>query len=60
VPRADPAVPQEALRHAYAPGPADEFKVRCGPNYKKTGLKQPSLESFYEIAAFDFFKTERV
>jgi hypothetical protein len=30
-------------------GDGTEFQVRCGPNYKKHGKKEPSSRCFYEL-----------
>jgi len=46
--------------HSWGRAGADEFNVRTGPNYRKTGKKIPSQPSFYEIVAFDFVKADVV
>jgi hypothetical protein len=33
------------------------FSVRIGPNYPKNGNKAPSIESMYDLASVDVFKT---
>jgi len=33
------------------------FSVRIGPNYPKNGNKAPSIESLYDLASVDVFKT---
>jgi len=39
----------QKVPHSYRPGDATIFKVRHGPNYKKTGLKSPSKKSLFEL-----------
>ncbi|KAH9257304.1 hypothetical protein BASA81_004461 [Batrachochytrium salamandrivorans] len=42
---------------AWCNGDASAFKVRIGPNYKKLGLKAPSLDSMYSIVGMDLLKS---
>lgn len=42
---------------AWSNGDASAFKVRIGPNYKKLGLKAPSLDSMYNIVGMDLLKS---
>eukprot|EP00668_Euglena_longa_P040870 GGOE01053793.1.p1 GENE.GGOE01053793.1~~GGOE01053793.1.p1 ORF type:complete len:888 (+),score=245.95 GGOE01053793.1:60-2723(+) len=41
--------------HTWVPYPGLLFNVRVGPNYAKTGRKEPSLESLYEVFAVDMW-----
>ena len=45
------------LKHSYRPGDATIFKVRCGPNYKRTGKKEPSDKSLFELYTVDLVRT---
>ena len=44
--------------HCWTNYPGELFNVRAGPNYAKTGNKQPSLESLYEVFAVDAYNTQ--
>ena len=60
--RAGWSVPKVGLadgRAGWAPVEASCFRVRCGPNYKKNGLKAPSGAALGEVVAFDCFKTDK-
>ena len=37
---------------------ADMFRLRVGPNYRRTGNKEPSGPSLYDMAAVDVLKTK--
>ena len=41
------------------PGWAEEWNLRIGPNYKKTGAKGPSPPSFYECVACTMIKSNQ-
>jgi len=41
--------------HSWVPYPGQLIQVRAGPNYAKTGQKEASLESLYEIFAVDMW-----
>jgi hypothetical protein len=45
--------------HSWTPMEAKNFRVRCGPNYKKNGLKAPSGPALGKVEAMDVFITER-
>ena len=51
--------PLAELQHCWGQSRGEEFNVRAA-NYKKLGRKEPSLASFYDLAAFDFIKAEAV
>jgi hypothetical protein len=44
--------------HCWTNYPGELFNVRAGPNYAKTGNKQPSVESLYEVFAVDAYNTQ--
>ena len=48
----------QKLPHSYWNGDGTIFRVRMGPNYKKTGKKEPSKKSLYDLYAVDFVRTE--
>lgn len=55
----DELQPQEKL--VWCNGIDSEFKLRVGPNYKKTGTKAPSGPSLYDLMAMDiYYSTERI
>eukprot|EP00667_Euglena_gracilis_P001968 EG_transcript_1966 len=41
--------------HTWVPYPGPLFNVRAGPNYAKTGRKEASLESLYDVFAVDMW-----
>jgi hypothetical protein len=43
-------------QEAWTPCPGPAFMVRHGPNYSKTGRKQPSASSLYDVYAVDLFR----
>jgi hypothetical protein len=45
--------------HCWADLGAGRFKVRKGPNYKKTKIKAPSADAIFEVIGVDHFETER-
>ena len=48
-------------KHVWGAGVHNNFKLRVGPNYKKTGAKEPSGPSLYEIVAMDmYYSIERI
>lgn len=55
VPLADPS--GEELAHTWSRGDATSFRVRSGPNYRRTGAKESSLSAFYDAAGVDIFTT---
>eukprot|EP00053_Salpingoeca_punica_P009381 m.84068 g.84068 ORF g.84068 m.84068 type:complete len:386 (+) comp15005_c0_seq1:158-1315(+) len=42
-----------------APGKGEEFMVRVGPNYSKTGKKEPSRSAMYDLVAVDIMRTQQ-
>jgi len=48
----------EAL-HAWTELPAENFRVRCGPNYPKNGFKAPSAPALGSVVAVDVLRSER-
>mmetsp|Transcript_21362 Transcript_21362/g.31784 ORF Transcript_21362/g.31784 Transcript_21362/m.31784 type:complete len:455 (+) Transcript_21362:1087-2451(+) len=44
-------------KRKWEPIEAKSFRLRCGPNYRRNGLKKPSVGSFYDIVAVDTFKS---
>lgn len=44
---------------SWTPVDGTEFKVRAGPNYAKTSLKEASRESLYEVYSVRYFRSER-
>jgi len=42
----------------WSPIDPSTFKLRCGPNYRRNGLKKPSNGSFYDIVAVDTFHAD--
>lgn len=44
--------------HAWSALPADNFRVRTGPNYAKNGLKAPSAGALGEVVAVDVLRSE--
>lgn len=44
--------------HSYWNGDGTIFRVRMGPNYKKTGKKEPSKQSLFDLYAMDLVRTE--
>lgn len=49
----------EPLKHSWGRIDASAFRVRCGPNYRKTGAKAPSLPALGEVVAMDCLHTPR-
>ena len=45
--------------HAWADLSAENFRVRCGPNYKWNGFKAPSGPALGTVVACDVFRSER-
>ena len=55
----DEIQPQEKC--VWCPGIASDFKLRVGPNYKKTGAKAPSGPSLFDLMGMDiYYSTERI
>lgn len=55
----DELQPQE--KFVWCDGIDSEFKLRVGPNYKKTGTKAPSGPSLYDLMAMDiYYSQERI
>mmetsp|Transcript_11022 Transcript_11022/g.21959 ORF Transcript_11022/g.21959 Transcript_11022/m.21959 type:complete len:584 (+) Transcript_11022:225-1976(+) len=48
----------EKIPHSYWNGDASVFRVRMGPNYKRTGRKEPSNPALYDLYAVDLIRTE--
>lgn len=49
------------LQHVWGKGMHSNFKLRVGPNYKKTGAKEPSGPALYDVMAMDvFYSSERI
>jgi len=44
---------------SWTPVSGTEFKVRAGPNYDKTGKKEPSGPSLYEVYCVRYFRSEQ-
>ena len=44
---------------SWTPVNGTEFKVRHGPNYTKTGKKDNSLESLYDVYCVRFYRSEK-
>jgi len=44
---------------SWTPVPGTEFKVRHGPNYLKTGRKENSCESLYEVYCVRYFRSAK-
>lgn len=44
---------------SWTPVDGTEFKVRTGPNYPKTGKKEASAESLYEVYCVRYFRSEK-
>ena len=38
---------------------AEAFRVRCGPNYRKNGYKEPSAPALGRVVAVDSLRSER-
>jgi hypothetical protein len=41
----------------WTPASGQSFSVRVGPNYAKTGKKEPSLENLYEVYCVRYFRS---
>jgi len=44
--------------HSYWNGDGTIFRVRMGPNYKRTGKKEPSKKALFDLYAVDLVRTE--
>lgn len=47
----------DGATHQWSPAGGPDFTVRCGPDYARNGLKQPSVAALYECVAVDFFRS---
>ena len=53
-----PHVPRgSTTRHAWTDVPADNFRVRCGPDYAKKGLKAPSAPALGTVVGVDCLRS---
>ena len=51
----------DSLRHVWGKGTHSNFNLRVGPNYKKTGAKEPSGPALYDVMGMDvFYSSERI
>ena len=57
-PRVGPEAVDQAA-HSWSSLGADNFRVRCGPNYKRNGFKEPSGPALGEVVAVDTLRTEK-
>lgn len=48
----------KTMPHSYWNGDAKIFKVRMGPNYKKTGRKEASLDSLFDLYSVDLVRSD--
>ena len=44
--------------HTYWSGDSSKFHVRMGPNYKKTGKKEPSKQGLFDLCSVDLLRTD--
>mmetsp|Transcript_15481 Transcript_15481/g.31891 ORF Transcript_15481/g.31891 Transcript_15481/m.31891 type:complete len:581 (+) Transcript_15481:142-1884(+) len=44
--------------HSYWNGDGTIFRVRMGPNYKRTGKKEPSKQALFDLYAMDLIRAE--
>eukprot|EP00911_Craspedida_sp_UC1_P000774 UC1_evm1s593 len=51
-------LPAVTETNAWASLPASAFRVRVGPNYKRTGRKEPSGAALYKCVCADVFRTD--
>jgi hypothetical protein len=57
----DAAAADEREKYVWCPGLAENFNLRVGPNYKKTGAKAPSGPALYDLMGMDiFYSDERI
>jgi hypothetical protein len=47
------------IEHSWSQGDASAFRVRAGPNYRRTGTKAPSLPALGTVVAMDCLRTPR-
>merc|ERR1711865_106532 len=50
---------EEMGGNTWCPGFGESFKLRIGPNYKKTGAKAHSEEAIYSVVAVDFIRSSK-
>uniref|UniRef100_A0A7S3Z4R8 PH domain-containing protein n=1 Tax=Lotharella globosa TaxID=91324 RepID=A0A7S3Z4R8_9EUKA len=53
------STPENPTENSYTQSHFHNFKVRCGPNYKKTKKKAPSRREMYDLVSIDTVKTDR-
>jgi len=46
------------MPHTFWNGDGGVFKVRMGPNYKKTGRKEPSIGSLFDLYTVDLVRSD--